>query len=405
MSDQLASAWKEAIVVGEAAVGSTALIVKRSIKLRRPRGGPFLDSTDEVAARSTPSSSSTSTSSAPTYTVTQIGRALAQLGGLSSLLHEMQGRIIRNIVDSLVNNDSLLAETVIEEGQSTVVIRAALESAPLTAASNVRVVMGFVGDEILPPSDLDGREGFLASLQQAAFDLLLNRILLPAMPLSLEHIPAWLQLVRQSAEWEGSLSHDPSGPNVLLSFLDHGAGHAWLDQRRQHTLRQTRRLIYDNWSSWKSKTVEETPEEAKSEPAMADKQTEAVIEDGPIEEDDGWGFDDTKETGREDEDGWAFDDHDTVPAPPVAPIAPPKPVREAKRLGKKVGGKAAQSTLPVEGNASEPRPPSPPAPVAEALPTPPATQADSYQASVICDQVIGIASSALSDMEVITSSQ
>lgn len=367
-----------------------------SVELRRPRCEVRSYSSNETASRLTPAVGEPLESTS--FTVTQIGQALARLGALPGLLQEMHGRILRNIIERLINTRDLSVENFQEASQGTLVASTASNVEPIGVVSNIRVVLAFVGQTLLPSAALEGRQPFLSSLRHAAFQLVLDRVLLPSMPLSLERIPEWLKLVKQASDWELEQSNDPSYVGILQQFLRSGAGPAWLNQSRDSTLRHTRRLVYDDWKTWKSKTVDDVSDlGTHQDPPRA--LEEGAIPENSMGDDDGWNFQEPQGEGSE--DGWDFDDFTSLPTPQPATL-PTKPVREAKRLGKKSGHKPTSNDSPAQVPPVE-SPPVPPAskPVAHP-PTQRTIQHSSYQVSEICDSVIALATSAVKDMETST---
>jgi centromere/kinetochore protein ZW10 len=184
----------------------------------------------------------------------------------------------------------------------------------------------------------------------------------------------------------------------VSSFLDHQAGLSWANLRRSRVGDQVRRLIISGWAGWEAVEISRDKEisivvevEVDDEEVKEDLAMEIDTNDKPDEAIDSWGFDvpdppttDTGKTKPEEtvqteeeggwdfeeptiptqseagpssprrppaddvEDGWAFDDDLSTPAPPPPSKPAPKPMREAKKLGKKV----AKSKLPQEDQES-----------------------------------------------------
>lgn len=284
-----------------------------------------------------------------------------------------------------------------EAERAVFVIKRGPQTRPVDVVSNVRSALKFVGEQVLPSSGLEGREGFLLSLGRAAFQLILDKVLIPSMPHSLDGISDWLQLVRKSAEWEQELCSSPDSPGMLQQFLQIGAGKAWLDQRRVDTLRQTRHLVYHDWKTWNSKSVDDlfetvSPQEVPLGEVSSNGKAAAQETDGMATD---------QNSDMADDDGWNFDDFEVVTSQPVR--APTKPVREAKRLGRKAAQKslAPEQRIGAEDSEVEPAPVKPAShqPANNPASIPPASEKKTYQVSVICDRVVAVVSDAVGDMK------
>ncbi|BEI93912.1 uncharacterized protein CcaverHIS019_0603710 [Cutaneotrichosporon cavernicola] len=346
---------------------------------------------------------------APSYTLLEVSDALDTLRALPGLLQDLHARVIRGLVEPLVLNDTWRpVESRDDHGiglETTIVPSQDREC----VIQNVKTVLDFF-QAVLP----QGCRSLNERLQQSAFSLVLNRLLIPSLPTSLSSLPEWLRLALQAAESEASMSADDNKAGVVRSFLNEEAGQVWLQKRRVVSLCEARRVAYETWSSWASETVE-----LNAVPHIP-PETEAISQ--PItqhEEDDGWGFDEdpkaasssrevTPQVDADDgNDGWDFDDVAPPPAPTPAPVQPRKVAkpREAKRLGKKATLKGAR-----HGSPSPPRSPSPPAensspPVQSVVPTGRRTSnpeipvlSETFRISMAANTVIGLAASTLDEL-------
>ncbi|KAL1408911.1 hypothetical protein Q8F55_005725 [Vanrija albida] len=180
------------------------------------------------------------------------------------------------------------------------------------------------------------------------------------------------------------------------------------------------------WAHWAWKVVDvEVVDDAKAVDNLNAVNVKDTIspsiptEEGDLsepEDGDGWGFDAdddqpaTKGTATlaqndaEENDGWGFDDESpTVPQP----VVPKKPVKEARRLGKKVGSKP---TPPSEERLDHveqygaaqpsPRAPSPPSNAVKTVVTVGSTASKpTYRISTICDEVLAMAGDLANDID------
>ncbi|BEJ01690.1 hypothetical protein CcaverHIS631_0603720 [Cutaneotrichosporon cavernicola] len=396
VTEQLSTAWNQTVTVSNTDGGLPTANVRSSVTLSAPR-----------APRSTPYAKLAT--HAPSYTLLEVSDALDTLRALPGLLQDLHARVIRGLVEPLVLNDTWRpVESRDDHGiglETTIVPSQDREC----VIQNVKTVLDFF-QAVLP----QGCRSLNERLQQSAFSLVLNRLLIPSLPTSLSSLPEWLRLALQAAESEASMSADDNKAGVVRSFLNEEAGQVWLQKRRVVSLCEARRVAYETWSSWASETVE-----LNAVPHIP-PETEAISQ--PItqhEEDDGWGFDEdpkaasssrevTPQVDADDgNDGWDFDDVAPPPAPTPAPVQPRKVAkpREAKRLGKKATLKGAR-----HGSPSPPRSPSPPAensspPVQSVVPTGRRTSnpeipvlSETFRISMAANTVIGLAASTLDEL-------
>lgn len=275
--------------------------------------------------------------SPPTFALGDLCSSLDALGNLHGILSDLYSRIIRNVVEPFLEHPTWRPVKQAGDKELSLVTTVVPPQAPLDVIENVKTVLQFVRDTLPPPCHSLG-----SRLQAGAFNLVLDRILVPGMPPSLSSLPEWLHTARAAAEWEASLgSHDPS-TMVVAHFMNSKAGQVWLNKRRIVLLRQARRIAYDDWSTWTSKQVDL----GVVQPPVQQPASDTTAND---DDEDGWGFDDDPRQlstgtgtgtaissppgGEDDEnDGWAFDD--VEPRPALAAPSTAKP-REAKRLGKR----------------------------------------------------------------------
>ncbi|KLT43176.1 hypothetical protein CC85DRAFT_311819 [Cutaneotrichosporon oleaginosum] len=333
VTEQLSNAWNLAVTVSISAEGLPSVMVASSFTLSAPK-----------APRSTPYA--TSVVKAPRYDFVNLCKALQTLKVLPGLLHDLHSCVVRKVIEPLLSHDSWRPSKCSRNdgiGLETVSVSSQNRR---DLIQNVKVVLDFF-HQALP----DECRVFNVRLQEAAFSLVLDRILIPSLPTPLANLPEWLELALQAADWEGSFSADEADPGVIHAFLNDSAGGVWLQKRKAVSLSQARRIAYSTWSSWASKTVQ--PDVVP--PMSAQPKAQALVK---TDDEDGWGFEEESQlrlgshraaiqAEAAENDGWDFDDIADEPAPSPAPAPPmvhrdaPKP-REARRLGKKAAPKGTR---------------------------------------------------------------
>lgn len=185
-------------------------------------------------------------------------------------------------------------------------------------------------------------------------------------------------VIQKAAAFEESLMKGAEhGSRVIREFADGRAGNVYVGARKSWVLGRLRDIVGRKWGHWEGVTVEMErklggAEERKAKPSGTEERTKPMEsaeekEDGVEKEEDGWGLDDTPSipppaeaieqaapaypaaTGADEEDGWGFDEDDmsavkaTDPvapepseaSPPSPPLIAPKPIRQARKIGKK----------------------------------------------------------------------
>lgn len=228
-----------------------------------------------------------------------------------------------------------------------------------------------------------------------------------------------VKIIQQATAFEGYLAKESEhGPRLIRDFADSRAGNVYVAARKGWALQRVRDIVGGKWGHWEGVVVEmerklsregvkpetggvaETGPLSKSAPMAIPVQAEDVkVEDDEPKDDkptdtddqeeDGWGLDtpsipppadpvvpiETAAMDTREEDGWGFDDDDlsitksAEPAEetPPAPIVVPKPIRQARKIGKKaklVGDdddvSSTQATESIPSEAPKVSSPSPP---------------------------------------------
>lgn len=306
---------------------------------------------------------------------------------LSSTLANLRARLVRDILPPLIRGECKVTQTTSDSISTFRLEKSSISRQPNDILQDVASLLSFINNTIIPSqsSQIPERETFLAEMQSTTFRSILDSVIVTSMPSSLSAIPSWLQIVHSALTIEEEYSA-PSQEAVIKPFFETQAGETWANQRLRRVAEDARRLIVGGWGGWEAREAQREKEVVMVVEAEVDEPE--AKENSVTKEDDGfgWGFDDdgakshnvreeVKEKTEEEEvnewgfdvetpqagpssprkspqttngnhasaedesmgDGWDFEDPVAV-APPSPPklVAPVKPAREAKRLGKKV---------------------------------------------------------------------
>lgn len=308
----------------------------------------------------------------PAYSLEDLYNALSRLQALSDPIRQLQTQIIKELVGPVLSGTCTVKE---ESGDNSQTLRlvSSMQRTSSDILSDLSTLFSHIGSTVFPPiSNIsETRNLFLTGLHSSTSALLMSTLILPAIPTSLDDLPAWLDTVKSAAEFESSTGTQDVKLNSVRAFYDDRAGLAWANLRRSRIGDQVRRLIISGWEGWEAVSIsrdkeisvvveieveDEDPEDitmviprTQDEPESATTSTsETKVESATNDEEGGWEFEEPSpqaEAGpssprrtstEEADDGWAFDDDLSAPAPAPVPIKAPKPTREAKKLGKKV---------------------------------------------------------------------
>ena len=260
----------------------------------------------------------------PPYSLEHIYAGLARLSSLVPLFHNVRTRLIRDFVEVTVSGSHRISTTR-SDGVSTLQIEA-VESTltPDMVLDGLNTILLFVGDQLFPPSRIlqDQRHGFLSEVQAAILQIMLKRVILPAMPALLTSVPVWLELVQKAVDIESQLTPqdneidsataDNPKEGIIRAFFLSEAGRAWATQRRKRVAEEVRRMIVGGWGGW------ETVESLREKEVVAIVEVEVSDDEGEegvhgVSANDNGIPTSTKEPseekkGDEDEFGWDFDD-------------------------------------------------------------------------------------------------
>ena len=194
-----------------------------------------------------------------------------------------------------------------------------------TRIENIITVLTFLDKHLFPhlPSHL----GFSLSLCKPLTAALLDRLLIPSLPSSVDQLPQFLTLVKQAVEFEqtyiGELLGEDMAEKKVKSWAD-AVGSHYERRRRVDFLERARTIILRPINDKESFVVEIISMEETKEPTQA---TTPVALDPPpskpppIAEEAVWNFED-----EDSADEWGLDDD--VEREPEIQVAPPEAVLE-----------------------------------------------------------------------------
>lgn len=272
-----------------------------------------------------------------TYGLAQLCEALQDVGILQQLLSQLQAKMLRDLVDPILSSRSLVPEGY-RAGDRKLRFASELGASLTDLVSGIRDLFDFTKAAFSKSQGLGVVTSFLSSFRIALYEQVLATLVIPSMPRNLAELPPWMEEVTRCASWEQE-SAGNSSTLVLHRFLAEQLGRDWLACHWAAGLLDTRSLVYEGWRSWESRVEQRNSDVGATSKADVDGTEE------------GWGFDDdlhhvdpapVRSQPNEDGDGWDFDDlAPATPASAPAPLAKPKPAREAKRLGRKLASKHA----------------------------------------------------------------
>lgn len=336
---------------------------------------------------------------------------------LNSFIRQLHDQILRPIVQgskALIVCTGFQDDAILHFSSPPNQASEEKESNFSTIAKTIETVFDFLlrrlgpicTDDILPEPPQAILLDLLENTIRQTFEDLHASRLLKSMPIDTQDLPRWFRDVTIASKLEEAISNSwwihlknarPSSFRKLQDFGTDQAGIVWATARRAEMVDRIRSLVCGNWENWEAveikreRRMEQNAVQGKEE-GTKDGQPAIAIEGSPKEakKEDGWAFGDTwdqqtsessamgaaktdssplpspengfkpssakdnNEDTDEDGGGWAFDDEEDKPAP--KPVAPVKPIREAKRIGKKAKSQAPEETSTPTKSPSIPSP-------------------------------------------------
>ncbi|KAI0831808.1 hypothetical protein BC628DRAFT_1349864 [Trametes gibbosa] len=209
-------------------------------------------------------------------------------------------------------------------------------------------VMTFLADHLFPHFPEPERRSLPLSLATPTHSAILNHLLLPHLPSSLQNLPDYLKLTKRAVRAEDEIIvkmlGDTTGDRSVKAWVD-GVGLHYERKRRAEILDKARSIVVsppDDSSSFRVEVPlvleEPTPllpseDKVHAKNGTANGHTtngamEVTVEDGEAEE--AWGFEDDTPIQSEESssNGWDFEDDVETEAEPAATVEvsqPPKP--------------------------------------------------------------------------------
>ncbi|WVF66483.1 hypothetical protein IAT40_001223 [Kwoniella sp. CBS 6097] len=351
---------------------NTTLTVQNTNKLQQPK------TTRPTHITCTPTSS---------YELTQIYAALSQLNLLERLLQTLATRLLRDLIQPIVSSRKSVSFSSTDT-LSILRLGTADSHSSKKALEGVKTVLTFVSDTVFPPTAVSEREPFLAEVTSSAFRLVLDQLILPSLPQSLDSVPEWLETLSHAVDVENALS--PS-TQIMKPFFELEAGPTWAQQRRYAVSDEVRRLVMSGWGGWEGTEKEQEKETivyVEVEVEEDEPDIPMVVDDEQVatnkcndEEEFGWGFDEGEKKAEAKkqpqsitldhvepeapadvdmvDDGWGFDE--SSPNSGAGPSSPPK-------VPQSLAASSTASEADADGWDLDPAPA--PAPAADPIPTP-----------------------------------
>jgi hypothetical protein len=204
---------------------------------------------------------------------------------------------------------------------------------------------------------------FRGGVTEATVQCLLHDRLQAGAPSNRYLLPGWAKRIAKAAEFEARLDARVQGESLssISEFYSRDAGRYWAARQKAALLEQARAIIAGGWEGWESVEVKKEQRIGAlplETPRVLDDHAEQNMglaeQNRTSEGEAGWGFDDwtveeenpkptadaPHETNAsvEAESGWGFDDEDGSPVrsgPPSPVVLKTKPIRQARKLGKK----------------------------------------------------------------------
>ncbi|EIW79411.1 hypothetical protein CONPUDRAFT_59149 [Coniophora puteana RWD-64-598 SS2] len=223
------------------------------------------------------------------------------------------------------------------------------QDSPSSRLDNLAAVMEFVKARIFAHLPGPQAEAFPRSLSRPLTNATLNRLVVPALPSTLDALPAFLRFTQKAVEFESKYITDlltgqsSTGEEEVKSWVDGVSGH-YERARRLSILGASRRDVLESQKNKETFyaeliTIQEATVMVDSPPPIEIVQSEDNAEGG-------WGLDEAE--AEEDppslfqtpispksplgDDGWGFDDEE-APTSPVRPTKHEAPKAENKEHG------------------------------------------------------------------------
>lgn len=241
---------------------------------------------------------------------------------LSTLMTTLRRDITSYYIDILLSQAAAVELSTIPSIAGVVEYKLSVFPAPpsgeilKTRVDNIATVLTFMNEHLFP--HLPSKAAFPISLSRPLTHTLLDKLLKGSLPSSQQELPAFLELVQHTVQFENDFIHgvlgDTSGGQDVKTWAD-SVGSYYEKKRRVQLLERARAVIIqhdEGSSSFRAEIsiVHDEPIPEDKHPSPAFSEPTAVSE--PSTEDSNWGFDD-EDMG--DANGWGLDDDIDVDVP------------------------------------------------------------------------------------------
>lgn len=320
----------------------------------------------------------------PTTSLDFILRTLSEYQRLALLLENTREEFGRTILKPLISHrtDGKEQRLIVQEDEEGRTISVEVRPTGLKDSEkdnnlyeDLEVLFELLGRAFAIPGS-EGRnddslnaqmEDLRYALAKESMRILLEDRLKAGSPANRYLLKGWANRIAKAVEFETKLSGGFQGQpfTSIGRFYAEEAGQFWAQKQKETILERARGIIAGGWEGWESVEVKkeqrigampmETPR-VLDDNTVRDLGAAAESEPAEAEAEAGWGFDDwsveeepkatasgskveeKSEDGPEAESGWGFDEDDLgslKASPPKPVVAPPKPIRQARKLGKK----------------------------------------------------------------------
>lgn len=187
-----------------------------------------------------------------------------------------------------------------------------------TRLGNLSRILEFMNDKLFPCLPQPQREAFLRSLAKPLTTSIMTRLLIPSLPSKLDTLPTFLELSRDSVDFETkyvvSLLKGDAFGGEIRNWVDNVCAH-YERGRRQHILDDVRKTILASASCSKDTfsaelvTVINASQPTPASPVTTDNRN---LHDVPLSKTD------SSSSSFDTEDAWGFDDDVEPEVPPVS---------------------------------------------------------------------------------------
>lgn len=245
-------------------------------------------------------------------------------GHLTQLRRDLTQHYVEYISRQPVHVEVSSAGTFVgaEEHKLTIIPSPPNDQDLMIRLDGLSTVLTFLDEHLFPHIPLTEKKSFLLTLCRPVRGAVLNHILMPALPSSLNGLSQFLDLVTRAQKFEldylSSMLGDDGGDQEIASWA-RDVGMHYERKRRTHLLDSVRVIVMRPEDDRKmiAVDIEVKPEFDEANHSHTEQPTPIVV--GQDGEDDAWGlYDDGTPAGGQvdsvttDDDGWGFGDEESI---------------------------------------------------------------------------------------------